>query len=102
MKRTASYVKRHHLALLALFFALGGTSFAATNVVLAANSVGTRQVIDGSLRTTDLSKAARTALKGNRGLTGREGPAGAPGAQGSPGATGATGARGAQGVPGQP
>ena len=117
MKRTASYVKRQHLALLALFFALGGTSFAATNVVLSANSVGTRQVIDGSLRTSDLSKAARTALKGNRGLTGsagRPGPAGTPGAQGSQGPTGATGAQGAQGqtgatgaqgaqgVPGQP
>src|SRR5215208_428011 len=117
MKRTASYVKRQHLALLALFFALGGTSFAATNVVLSANSVGTRQVIDGSLRTSDLSRAARTALKGNRGLTGpagRRGPAGAPGAQGSQGPTGATGvqgaqgqtgatgAQGAQGVPGQP
>ena len=102
MKRIASYVRRHHLALLALFFALGGTSFAATSVVLATNSVGTRQVIDGSLRASDLSKAARTALKGNRGLTGRAGPAGAPGAQGSQGQTGATGARGAQGVAGQP
>ena len=105
MKRTASYVKRQHLALLALFFALGGTSFAATNVVLAANSVGARQVIDGSLRTSDLSKAARTALKGNRGLTGpagRRGPAGAPGAQGSQGPTGATGVQGAQGSQGPP
>jgi hypothetical protein len=108
MKRAAYYLKRHHLALLALFFALGGTSFAATNVVLAANSVGTRQVIDGSLRTSDLSQAARTALKSNRGLTGPAGPAGpggppgAPGAQGLQGPTGATGARGPQGVPGQP
>jgi hypothetical protein len=95
------------MALLALFFALGGTSFAATNAVLAKNSVGTRQVIDGSLGTSDLSKAARTALKGNRGpagpagpagQAGQAGPAGAPGAQG---ATGAAGPPGIQGVPGQ-
>jgi hypothetical protein len=102
MKRIASYTRRHHLALLALFFALGGTSFAATSVVLATNSVGTRQVIDGSLRAGDLSKAARTALKGNRGLAGPAGAQGAQGAQGSQGATGATGAQGAQGVAGQP
>jgi hypothetical protein len=105
MRRTASYIKRHHVALLALFFALGGTSFAATDVVLATNSVGSRQVIDGSLRTGDLSKAARSALKGNRGLTGAAGPAGAAGLQGSQGTqgpAGATGARGEQGVAGQP
>ena len=91
----ASYIKRHHVALFALFFALSGTAFAAGNALLPGNSVGTRQVINGSLQTNDLSKPARTALKGNRGPTG---PAGAQGAQG---ATGATGAQGIQGVPGQ-
>ena len=29
LRRTASYINRHHVALLALFLALGGTSFAA-------------------------------------------------------------------------
>jgi hypothetical protein len=100
-------MKRHHLALFALFFALGGTSFAASNALLPRNSVGTAQVINGSLQTIDLSKNARTALKGNTGPTG---PAGARGAPGSPGATGAqgvqgppgaTGAQGVQGAPGQ-
>jgi len=90
---TASYIKRHHLGLLALFFALGGTAFAAGNALLPGNSVGTKQVINGSLQTSDLSKTARTALKGNRGPTG---PAGAQGAQGP------QGAMGAQGVPGAP
>jgi hypothetical protein len=94
--KTASYINRHHLALFALFFALGGTSFAAGNALLPGNSVGTKQVINGSLQTNDLSKTARTALKGNRG------PAGAQGAQGAQGATGATGATGAQGVQGMP
>ncbi len=107
LRRTTSYVKRHHLALFALFFALGGTSFAAGNALLARNSVGTAQVINGSLQTNDLSKNARTALKGD---TGPRGPAGAQGAQGSPGAAGAqgvqgppgaTGAQGVQGAPGQ-
>ncbi len=96
--KTASYITRHHLALFALFFALGGTSFAAGEALLPRNSVGTKQVINGSLQTNDLSKTARSALKGNRGL---RGPAGAQGAQGATGATGATGAPGAQGVPGQ-
>jgi len=113
VRRTASYLKRHHVALFALFFALGGTSFAATNAVLAKNSVGTKQVIDGSLGTSDLSKTARSALKGNRGAAGPAGPsgptgpagpagqAGPAGATGAQGATGATGPPGIQGVPGR-
>jgi hypothetical protein len=96
LRRTASYIQRHHLALFALVFVtFGGTAFAAGNALLPRNSVGTKQVINGSLQTNDLSKTARTALKGNRGL---RGPAGAQGAQGAPGATGA---QGVQGVPGQ-
>jgi len=96
--KTASYINRHHLALFALFFALGGTSFAAGNALLPGNSVGTKQVINGSLQTNDLSKTARSALKGNTGLRGPAGPAGAQGAQG---AQGAAGAQGVQGAPGQ-
>ena len=95
MRRTASYLKRHHLALFALFVALGGTSFAAGNALLPRDSVGTKQVINGSLQTIDLSKTARKALRGNRGL---KGPAGSRGVQGL---TGATGAQGLQGAPGQ-
>jgi len=93
--KTASYINRHHLALFALFFALGGTSFAAGNALLPGNSVGTKQVINGSLQTNDLSNKARSTLKGNRGLRGPAGAAGARGAQG------ATGAQGVQGAPGQ-
>jgi hypothetical protein len=89
----ASYIKRQHVALFALFFALGGTAFAAGNALLPGNSVGTKQVINGSLQTNDLSKTARTALKGNRGPTGQAGAQGAQGPQG---------AMGAQGVPGAP
>lgn len=74
-----SYLKRNHLGLIALFFALGGTSFAAVNSLAPANSVGTRQVVNGSLRTIDISAKTRKALKGNTG------PKGAPGDQGPPG-----------------
>ena len=95
LRRTASYMTRHHLALFALFVALGGTSFAAGNALLPRNSVGTNQVINGSLQTNDLSKTARNALKGN---TGPRGPAGPQGVQG---AVGVTGAQGVQGAPGQ-
>jgi hypothetical protein len=73
------------MALLALFFALGGTAVAATALV-PRNSVGSRQVIDGSLQKADLSKKAVKLLKGNRGAPG------APGLQGARGATGSAGA----------
>ena len=75
----ASYIKRHHVALLALFFALGGTAFAAGNALLPGNSVGTKQVINGSLQTIDLSKTARKALRVDRGTDRRSGRTGSPG-----------------------
>ena len=42
--KTPSYINRHHLALFALFFALGGTSFAAGKALLPGNSVGASSV----------------------------------------------------------
>jgi hypothetical protein len=43
--KVAAYLRKNHIALLALFFALGGTSFAAAEkFVLPKNSVGTRQL----------------------------------------------------------
>jgi hypothetical protein len=95
IKRLATYLWRHHLALLALFVVLGGTSYAAVNA-LPKNSVGSKQVINGSLQTLDLSRKARAALKGNRG------PRGFTGAQGAKGATGAQGAAGTPGATGPP
>jgi hypothetical protein len=99
LRGSASYLRRHHLALVALFVALGGTSVAAGNALLPRNSVGTRQVVDGSLQAKDLSSTARSSLKGK---TGPRGAAGARGAQGATGATGTTGAIGPQGPPGPP
>ena len=86
-------------ALLALFIALGGTSYAVT--ALPKNSVGTQQlkknavtgvkVKNGSLSSADF--AAGTLLKGD---TGASGATGATGATGPQGATGAAGPAGAQ------
>jgi hypothetical protein len=84
LRGVLSYLHRHHLALLALFVALGGTAAAATALV-PRNSVGTRQVINGSLQKADLSKRAVKQLKGNRGAPGA---AGLRGAQGPTGPTG--------------
>jgi hypothetical protein len=79
------YIRRHHVALLALFIALGGTSYAA--VKLPRNSVGTAQIKTHAVTTSKLSTATVKALKG---------------AKGDPGATGATGAAGIKGDPGAP
>lgn len=84
------------MATLALFLALGGTSYAVT--ALPKNSVGTQQlkknavtgvkVKDGSLSSADF--AAGTLLKGDTGATG------ATGATGPQGETGVAGPAGAQ------
>lgn len=48
------------VACLALIMALGGTSYAA---VLAANSVGTKQLKRNAVRTSDINRAAVTSVK---------------------------------------
>lgn len=81
------HVRANAVGYLALFIALGGTSYAA--VPLPRNSVGTAQikksavtsakVKNGSLAAADLSKAARKSLRG------KAGPKGPAGAKGDPG-----------------
>src|SRR5215470_6123108 len=91
------------MACLALALALGGTSYAAVSRLMPRNSVGSAQVINGSLQKADLSRTAIAALHGARGPQGIRGPSGPPGAQGAkgdPGAPGAQGALGPQGLPG--
>jgi len=90
--RCASFARHNAIALVALFIALGGTTYAAT--ALPKNSVGTKQVINGSLQKLDLSRKAQRALKGNRGPRGFTGARGATGAQGAQGVKGDTGAKG--------
>jgi hypothetical protein len=100
LEKLARYLRRHHLALVALFIALGGgTAYAATTLV-PKNSVGSSQVINGSLQTVDLSSRAVSALKGKAGPQGAAGAQGAAGSAGPQGPKGDTGAAGAQGLKG--
>src|SRR3954468_22599857 len=73
-------------ATLALFIALGGTSYAALK--LPRNSVGSQQIRAGavhsseirdrSLRLRDIAVSTRSALSGRQGQAGPQGPPGAP------------------------
>ena len=75
------FLRRNTIALLALFLALGGTTYAASTALIGKNTVASPQVVNGSLAAKDLSKKARAALKGNRGPRGFTGARGAEGAQ---------------------
>ena len=91
MKKIGTHLRGHFVAYLALFFALGGTSFAAVNA-LPKNSVGSPQIKNGSIQKIDISKrtvSALRGLRGPRGLTGATGATGAAGAQGPKGDKGA-------------
>ena len=83
-------------ATLALFIALGGSSYAALN--LPPNSVGSKQVKPGSLRASDFKASERSRLRGRRGRAGATGPAGPRGVTGARGTTGARGATGPAGT----
>lgn len=85
--RVASHLRANVVAYLALFFALGGTSFAAAERLVPRNSVGSPQVIDNSLRVRDFNRSQRARLRGPRGLQGSQGIQGAQGPKGDPGAT---------------
>ncbi len=83
------------VASIALIVALGGVSYAA--VAIPRNSIGSAQVMNGSLQKADLNKKTIASLHGAKG---EQGPQGATGATGAPGVTGATGVQGLQGIPG--
>jgi len=93
------------LSLLALFVALGGTSYALTvgSAQVTNNSLTSADIKDGSLRARDFARrelAARTA--GSPGAAGPQGATGAQGEAGAPGAAGAQGGQGPQGLAGEP
>jgi hypothetical protein len=56
-----AYVRRHHIGLIALFVALGGTSYATTQ--LRDNSVGNRQIQAGAVTATKIRDGAVTEEK---------------------------------------
>jgi hypothetical protein len=84
MRGLARFLRGNAIALLALFIALGGTTFAAATT-LAPNSVGTTQLKNGAVTKKKIGKKTLVALKGNRGP---RGPTGAKGDKGSPGPAG--------------
>lgn len=91
MHGLSTYLRRHHIGLLALFIALGGTSYAA--VTLSANSVGARELKnqavrsselkDGSIMKRDLRERLHESLRASgAGASGPAGPQGSPGPAG--------------------
>ena len=85
-----AYLRRHHIGLLALFIALGGTSYAAAK--LPRNSVGTTQIKSGAVTEAKLAQAVRDQL--GRTVQGSPGAAGAQGPKGDTGPAGAAGPKG--------
>ena len=103
MRSVHRHVRGNLVAYLALFVALGGTSYAA--VKLPAKSVGAKQikknavsskkVKDGSLGAVDF--AAGQLPKGDKGDKGDQGPRGLQGERGEPGLDGQPGPQGERG-----
>jgi hypothetical protein len=85
LAKLTSYLRSHHIALLALFVALGGTSYAA--IKLPTNSVGSEQIKDGQVQKADVAKdvlgrSSLTPLRRGetiRGVIGAEGYNAQPG-----------------------
>jgi Collagen triple helix repeat (20 copies) len=117
LRGVGRYLRQHHIALLALFLALGGTSYAAT--AHGGSSGRLYACVTQRFHTVNLTTASATCPRGNvkiswnrtgppgpRGLrgasgaTGRRGPQGPAGAQGPTGAKGAVGAQGPAGAKG--
>jgi hypothetical protein len=89
----ASYVRRHHLGMLALFVALSGTAYAAS---LPRNSVGTAQLKRNAVTSAKVKPFSLLASDFRRGQL----PAGPQGPQGPQGPTGPRGPEGLHGVEG--
>ncbi|HTR74440.1 MAG TPA: hypothetical protein VMH33_04175 [Solirubrobacterales bacterium] len=71
------------VSVLALFVALGGGAYAATQ--LPKNSVGSKQIKKAAVTPAKLSTAAKATLTGSAGPQGKEGPKGDKGEKGEPG-----------------
>jgi hypothetical protein len=88
---TTKFLRRNAIACLALFVALGGSSYAA--ISLPSNSIGAKQIKKGGVRTgevknrtlrlVDLRPSAREALAGQDGAPGAPGISGLVRVEGS-------------------
>jgi len=74
------FLRRNGIALVALFFALGGASYAASTALINGSKIKPHTIAKNRL-----TNKAIKQLKGNRGPQGAPGAPGAPGAQGPPG-----------------
>ena len=63
MREFGRFLRQNTIALLALFVALGGTTFAAATVVLPANSVGAKQLKRNAVINTKIKNNAVTGAK---------------------------------------
>src|SRR4051794_38784609 len=103
MERIRKHVTSAHLiALLALFVALGGTTYAA--IKLPKNSVGAKQIKKNAVRTSKVKNGSllKKDFRAGQLPRGRRGPQGLPGTNGTNGEQGTFGAITAQentGVP---
>ena len=100
LSRLAHYIGRHHIALLALFVALGGTSY-ATVLNVPKNSVDTPQLKRNAVKAAKIApNAVRTGHVLNGSLLGEDFKAGQipKGEKGDKGEKGATGDAGATNV----
>lgn len=86
------------VATLALFFALAGGAWAATQ--LPKESVGSAQLAEGAVTPAKLSAQAKKGFTGPAGAQGALGPRGNEGQRGDNGAAGATGPQGIRGATG--
>jgi hypothetical protein len=121
-RRLFALLRQQPIALLALFVAMGGTSFAAVNakdsesnviigcvgdrsgqlrVVDSAVRCGSRETAISFNREGEQGKAGKTGARGKAGDEGADGRAGASGAAGADGATGPAGADGLDGATGR-
>jgi hypothetical protein len=89
--RVTSHIRSNVIGYVALFVALGGTSYAA--VTLPKNSVGTKQLRNGAVTARKVRTHSLLAKDFKPGQL-PAGPRGPQGAQGAPGTMGPQGARG--------
>jgi hypothetical protein len=98
LARAAAHARRNVVAYIALFVALGGTSYAA--IKLPANSVKAKQIAPGAVRSSEVKDRSLLAKDFKRGQL-RAGATGATGPKGDTGPTGPTGPRGETGPKGE-